>query len=143
MCEGKRDTDEILRNLPGDNGDLTGKTELLQGRGEGLEDARLQRHGGDLDVLDGRDDRLSLVDLNVVIDTHALLVVDNVDRVLLRRLILADGGAGEGAEGRDAGHRARGQGGAVGNPEGVAEKRHDGGVRACGLCVWKRLLWCK
>ena len=123
----------FCENLPGNNGDLAGETELLQGRSEGVVDTSLERSGLDLDILDGRDDGLGVIHLDVVLGTLAFLIGDHVDGILLGWLILADGGLGEGADGRDAGHRARGrgEGGAVGGLEGAAhEERHDDEVSA-------------
>jgi hypothetical protein len=125
------------KNLPGNNGDLARETELLEGRSEGVVDAGLEGSGLDLDILNGRNDRLGVVDLDVVLSTLAFLIGDYVNGVLLGRLILADGGLGEGTEGSDASHRARGrgEGGAVGGLEGAAhEERHDEVVCACGGC---------
>jgi hypothetical protein len=144
VSEWRQKCENLAENLPGDNGDLAGETELLQGRSEGAVDTGLEGSGLDLDVLNGRNDRLGLVDLDVKINTLALLIGDDVDRVLLGGLILADNGLGESAEGSDAGRRAPGrdEGGAVGGLKGAAhEERHDGSVE-CGLCACRRLWLC-
>ena len=111
-------------DLPSDDGDLAGKTELLESRSEGLVDAVLERNSLDLDVLDSRDDRLAVIDFNVVLYALTLLIVDDVDRILLGGLVLEDGGGLECAEGRDGGSRAEARTSTGRGPDGGAEERH-------------------
>jgi hypothetical protein len=127
---------ECLQGLPSDHGDLAGETELLQSWGKGLVDARLQWDGLDFDILNSRDNGLALVNLDIVLNTLALLIVDHVDRVLLAGLVLADGSGLECAERSDGGRSAEAHASASRSLEGGASKeRHGSGcvcVRLCG-----------
>lgn len=88
----------MLEHPPSDDGNLALKAKLLQSGSELLVDASLERDSLSLDVADGRRDRLALVDLDILSDTLALLVVDDGD-MILRGIVLADDGALEGADG--------------------------------------------
>lgn len=124
--------------LPGDDGDLAWKTELLEGRCEGLVDAVLERNCLNLHVLNSGDDWLAVINLDIVLDTLALLIVDDVDRVLLGSLVHANSSGSECAEWGDGGRRAEARASAACGSDGGAEERHVGCMRLLDV-GWRKI----
>lgn len=108
------------KSLPSDDGDLVGQTELLQSGSELAVYRLLEGNGPGLDVaLLGDEGSAGLMDLNVLGDALALLIVDNGDVILLG-VILKDSSGIEGAEGSSDGARTQASAGAACDSERVA-----------------------